>query len=284
VKGLIVGAIVLAVCAIVVGAASAALVLRFSRTSAEPRDTVVARTAGRPFRGAAGTKPRVFLVDAATAASVRSPRDRRLRLLGTLRVDRKGVGRLRFLVPNMPPGDYTTLVDCPTCGRRLVPTGPFPGPFRIKPVLRDCDSSVYGDLPPGWERDSVRAGPLALVGVASYPPRYFEPRRSDGRYPRVKVLLAVDNGVTLTLSVPPSERAFVGLSYDRDAPSWAAGWLPVAAGDPAVTFEGCPPGDYPHTQFNGSVVVAGPRCARLEVHVRGRAEPHALRVPFGRAC
>ena len=268
------GAVLIAVVltAGIAGAASTALVLRFSQTTAAAGDTVVARTAGRPFGALRRPRPRVFLISAEAAASVRSARDGRLRLLGALRVDRSGAGKIAFQVPYVPPGEYTTLVWCRTCGRRLVPTGPFPGPFRVKPALRNCESSVYGDLPSDWARNSARTGPIALVGVAGYPARYFEPRKSDGRIRPVKVLIVVENGTTVTLAIPPAERRFVAMSYDRSSPVWNESWVRVGQGQPAVTFEGCAPGDCPHMQFNGGFIVAGPRCARLHVEVQGRPE------------
>lgn len=49
--------------------------------------------------------------------------------LGELTVDAAGNGELRFTVPDMPAGDYTTLTHCVPCapfsaGRELLPTGP----------------------------------------------------------------------------------------------------------------------------------------------------------------
>jgi len=57
----------------------------------------------------------------------------------------------------------------------------------------------------------------------------------------------------------------------------------VADGDRAVTFHSCRGSDYP-TQFNGGFVVAGPRCAKLNVVASGR-EPTTLILSFGvRRC
>jgi len=90
-----------------------------------------------------------------------------------------------------------------------------------------------------------------------------------------------DNGTTATLVVPPAERPYVSLRYVRRDLSSP---LRVAQGEVAVTFEACAPSSVPPTQFNGGFVVAGPRCARLEVHIAGHPEPLELRVPFGRPC
>jgi hypothetical protein len=225
----------------------------------------------------------------AQASQIRSTRDPRLSLLGRLRVDRNGNGRLRFGTPNRPPGDYTTFVHCPECarysnGRTLFPSGPNT-PFKIRPALRNCESSVYGELPPGWEQNSVRAGPFWLVGLRGYGPRAFRsvPGRA-GHYWPVKVVLALDNGVEATLSVPAQSRGLVGIQYDPDSPFWNARSLKVRNARYAMTFEGCPSSGAPHTQFNGSFVVAGARCAQLEVAVQGRPEPISVAIPFGAAC
>jgi hypothetical protein len=282
----VLGLAALAVAALTAGIAQAALWLNFSRASAEPGGTVFVRTAGTGALSGARKRPvRIFLAEAAVAAQIRSTRDRRLVPLGRLRVDRKGTGRLRFETPNLPPGPYKTLMHCPDCGRysngrTLFQSGPS-RPFNIKPPLRNCDSSVYGELPAGWERNSVRAGPFWLVGVRGYGTRAFEPVR-PGYYGGVKVLLAVDNGVTATISVPPGERANVTLRYDRALMS--GGPWTIRQGRVATTFEACAPGDYPHTQFNGGFLVRGARCAHLEVSVQGRPEPMQVAIPFGAAC
>jgi hypothetical protein len=278
--------------ALAAGHAHAALWLLFSKRTTQPSDVVFVRTGGNGAlleakkRGETKRWPlRVFMVAKADADSIRSTRDTRLKPLGRLTVDRRGNGRLRFATPNLPPGDYTTLIYCRSCarysnGRALLPGGPA-GPFRITPMRRYCDSSVYGELASGWERNSVHAGPFWLVGVRGYGARAFEPVR-PGYYGGVKVLLAVDNGVTATISVPPNERGNVALRYDR-ALMQGGPWR-ISQGRYATTFEACAPGDYPHTQFNGGFLVRGARCAHLEVSVRGRPEPMQVAIPFGAAC
>lgn len=284
--------------ALAAGGANAALWLLFSRTTAEPGDTVVVRTGGRGAllvakrRGDLRRWPlRVFAVSKADAESVRSPRDARLSPLGRLSVDRNGDGRLRFVVPNLPAGDYTTLVHCVSCarysnGRTLVPGGPTRR-FRVRPGFRSCRSSVYSELDPGWEGRSVRAGPLWLVRIHAYPPRMFEPPRGL-RYRVVKVPIVVEDGSTVTLKVPAEMHGKVGIEYDPDSP-FRRGSRRARVRDAgySVTFEGCPPNEGfegPYTLFTGAFVVAGPICARLEVTVAGRAEPLSFAAPLGGSC
>jgi len=52
----------------------------------------------------------------------------------------------------------------------------------------------------------------------------------------------------------------------------------IGDGDPAVTLEACTESS---TQLNGGFVVAGPRCASLDVYINGRREPEPLVVSFG---
>lgn len=125
--------------------ASAALALTFSTTRAPPGEIVTVRTGGS---GAlAGIRPggsplRVFLIRAGEVnpnspdIGLTSPGDSRLIRLGDLTVDTEGNGTLRFTVPSVPGGNYTTVIHCIPCapfsgGRELLATGPFPGPFVV---------------------------------------------------------------------------------------------------------------------------------------------------------
>ena len=262
-------------------AAHAAVRLVFSQPAAEPEDSVSLRTVGgtlpQPRRGPA----RVFLVREADVDSVRSVRDRRLTLLGRTTVDRRGVGRLRFRTPNLPPGNYESVLHCPSCnGRRLFRR--VSEPFRITPALRDCESSVYGDLGPDWRQNAVQAGPVWFVGLRGYGPEDFaENPARRGWYPPLKVLLVVENGVTVTLSVPRDAWGTYGLVYDQAL--FNRRWMPIRHARYAMTFEGCPRGELPHTQFNGALVSAGPRCAPLDISIAG-GETRRYQIPFGRPC
>jgi hypothetical protein len=280
--------------------ASAALYLSFSRTTAAPGDRVVVRTGGRgAIRLPVGRTPlRVYLVESSVADSVRSQKDPRLVPLGRLALHRVkphfANGRLEFAAPNVPPGDYTTLIHCIPCaphsnGRTLVRGGPWPGPFRVieaTPPVRSCENSVYGDLPAGWEAQTVFAGPLGLFDLSHNvrEARYTPLRGTTRRYEAIKILLLVKSGESATLTVPSEERRQVALLY---APPLARGGtgVSVAEGHAAVTFYACPASEeLPYTQFNGGFVVAGSRCAEVDVTVEGRSEPFVLGIPFGASC
>jgi hypothetical protein len=119
--------------------ANAALFLQLSASEAAPGDTVIATTFGT---GAIAvplppdSPPiRVFLVPAGEVSpttadlGIVSPDDDRLVELGDLEVDAEGNGVLRFTVPAVPGGEYTTVTHCVPCapysaGRELLATGP----------------------------------------------------------------------------------------------------------------------------------------------------------------
>lgn len=285
----VLGLAALAAAALTAGIAQAALWLNFSKASAEPGGIVYVRTAGSGALAGAKQRPvRVFLAPDAEAAQIRSTRDRRLALLGRLRVDRNGNGRLRFATPNVRPGDYSTLMHCPECarysnGRTLFQTGPE-RPFKVMPLVRDCESEQYGQLPADWRQRAVHAGPLSLYPIPAATPR--PARGKPGRYVPIKVLLIVVPGQRATLVVPKAVRPFVGLAYGHGAARFGA-FAPamrVRDGLAAVTFDSCADGDHPHQHFGGGFVVSKRMCAHLEVSVAGRADPIPLAVPFGAAC
>jgi hypothetical protein len=290
------GALVAGICA---GTASAALWLVFSRTTAAPGDAVGARTAGkgafvRPIRAAVRrSPPRVFLVERSEAQSVRSPTDARLVELGSLSVNRSGNGRLHFVVPNVPPGEYTALIHCRPCGRysrgrSLLPAGSF-RVTEAAPLIRDCSRSFSST---GVPETQVSAGPLTLAFFeAVAEPGRFAPIKRPSTYRSIKILALLPSGTTATLSVPVSERRHVALLYRR--PILRQGEpVRVSDGDAAVTFKACTEGEFvdgvgtagPTTIFGGGFVVAGARCASLILRVEGRPEPLTFRVPFGAPC
>jgi hypothetical protein len=163
------------------------------------------------------------------------------------------------------------------------PTTAAPGPAGA--FVRTCRDSVYGDLGNGWRARSVVVGPLALVvlqDAATQPASDF--RRRDSSYQGLKALAVVEAGAIVTVTVPAAERRHLALLYDP------ATWREdnryrIADGDTAVTFRSCPPAQTPPgaggTQFNGGFLVAGPRCATLEVSTPAWKAPRRVTVSFG---
>jgi len=257
-------ALALIAAAVVVSAPSAARpVVSFTPRTAAPGDPLVVRHPGiRPgvraaLRSVDGVRTRLALVGSPSRRSFRAT------------------------VANVAPGSYAVQLV-----RRGSVVATASRPLRVSespPGVRDCDSSVYGELGPGWERRTVWAGPLGLVGAtAGNPPK--QARGRPGYFEPIKFVLVLENAQVATIQVPASERAHVALLYAMRGGLGEYGFTRVVDGLSAVRFEACGPSEVRYTQFNGGFVVDGPRCVELEVRVAGRQEPFALRIPFGRLC
>jgi hypothetical protein len=144
--------------------------------------------------------------------------------------------------------------------------------------VRGCASSVWGQLDPTPTPDDVVAGPLQFRGGRSY--RSLTPAELRDS-PTLKVLVLVEAGATVTVTIPERQRSHAALLYlpsKFDASR-------VRDGDWQVTFRGCRAGERGlsagrrHTQFNGGFVVDGPRCLSLEVRSAGGA-PKRVALPF----
>ena len=113
------------VAAVFAGGALAALFFVFSPTAATPGDRVSVRTPGTPpsFNvRKRGLKPlqrpiRLYLVSNAIADDVSSPNDPRLHSIGSIVLDRRGRGVLRFTVPEIAPDSYAVAGVCVQCAR-----------------------------------------------------------------------------------------------------------------------------------------------------------------------
>jgi hypothetical protein len=182
-----------------------------------------------------------------------------------------------------PAGWAAGTTAAPAPPATVATTRPPAGPAGA--FVRTCESSVYGDLGGGWRAQSVVVGPLAFVALryaATQPAADF--RRRGGRYQGLKALAVVAAGATVTLTVPAAERRHLALLYDPAA--WKEdNRYRLDEGDTAVTFQSCPPEQTPPgadgTQFNGGFLVAGPRCATLEVATPAWRTPRRVTVSFG---
>jgi hypothetical protein len=149
---------------------------------------------------------------------------------------------------------------------------------------RSCGEGVQGRLAPNWRRlGTVVAGPLAWPYLGeSYrtqPASTFASRK--GRYQGQKALAVVDPGAVVRIVVPDSERGRLSLLYGSGSSEDGTNWYAVSEGTMSVTLRACRDRE---TQFAGGFVVAGPHCAAIDVHVRGRREPLHRLLPFGEPC
>jgi hypothetical protein len=153
-------------------------------------------------------------------------------------------------------------------GLALASAGGDEAPAELASVSRGCDQRVESrPIRVRAGRDTV-IGPIAFYNL----PAQFRPgAQREGRVgvlnaPPMKALAIVRPGRTVTVTVPPDQRAWMRLFYDRSAYSGAEG-------SHSVTFGSCRRSA--STQFAGEISVdyaAAPdqgRCARLEVSVRG---------------
>jgi hypothetical protein len=152
-----------------------------------------------------------------------------------------------------------------------------PEPETVSP----CRTAVYGELKPGWRKQAVVAGPLALV---PWEPNFARrrPELFRGRGAEVKVLALVDAGARVTLAVPEAERQRLSLLYGVPGPG-ARDWR-LSDGTLSVRFSACSrSSEYPgrQTQFNGGFVVRSAHCAAIDVWAEGRTNPIRRWLPFG---
>ncbi|MDQ3934675.1 MAG: hypothetical protein M3340_08610 [Actinomycetota bacterium] len=121
------------------------------------------------------------------------------------------------------------------------------------------------------------AGPVILRGVLGHgDDKRSQYRRRDGRDPGVKAGLVVEPGTEVVLSVDKRDRRKASLVY-RPA---TRGAERVAEGDRSIRFKAC--FDDEPTGWPGGFVLAGPRCVRIVLDIKGQSEPVRRRLEFGR--
>ncbi len=150
--------------------------------------------------------------------------------------------------------------------------------------LRGCESSAYGDL----GRTPVnRAGPIGFVDSWSKVQPVGERRGS--RIRPTKVLVVVDLGATVTVSVPDSERDRLRLLYAPSTPDAPDGFYDFASGQRATTFQACRPGqspfgEHPQTQFTGYFLAKEAGCYRVDITQRGTPRGTHADLSLGKPC
>jgi hypothetical protein len=162
------------------------------------------------------------------------------------------------------------------------PGGAHKARAELATLVRDCESAVYGELDRGWRRESLVVGPLSFVYGKGYGRRSpDEFRGRNGKYFPTKVLVVVENGAEVTITIPRPARPHASLLYDEES-FGTGGRFRVERGHDRVSFEACRKGESPfairETQFNGAFIVGGPRCVPL--HIRTDDEARTRRVVF----
>lgn len=148
--------------------AAASLWLVFEPPAAAQGTPVRAHTVGAGAISVVepGSSMQVFLVGLSIADQVSSPDDSRLVPVGNLVADTEGNGSLEFIVPNLPPGEYMSMVWCEPCaqfsaGRSLLPAGTL----RVlkRPESPGLSGSSQGIQPVGGRPDGATSEAIAFI-------------------------------------------------------------------------------------------------------------------------
>jgi hypothetical protein len=155
--------------------------------------------------------------------------------------------------------------------RTSAPSGPADV---VREVTRRCPDAIAIISDPSHVLPDARF--LDITSAADIGRDELTPD-ADGALTIHKFVLQVPRGDgVVSISVAPSDRATVGLSYDPR--QWATGMLKIHDASQRVTVERCAGGD---AQYNGGFVVHGARCVHLQVQDRGDSDARRLSLPFG---
>lgn len=153
-------------------------------------------------------------------------------------------------------------------------------------VVRTCRTSGKGGVSARSYADSLVVGPIALgsLGNATDDVLPNRPPQSSS-FPAVESIAVLRAGSSVTVAIPSRERPFVGFIYDtrkfRDDGLYRIGEL-----DHVVRFVACTDRRFNGgvSQFDGGIVVDGPRCVSLEFHIDSSARVVRRRVGIDTRC
>jgi hypothetical protein len=140
---------------------------------------------------------------------------------------------------------------------------PLLPPARTVNVVDRCSQAIWAPLQPGWQRQSVQAGPLWFVGLrqASASPAKYGQARIGG------LMVVVRDGTTAWVTVVgPADNYFRFLFGPGDFSRGADGPYTINNGETGVTFAGCSAGSAPgYTEYGGYFLLTVPRsCVTLD--------------------
>ena len=164
-------------------------------------------------------------------------------------------------------------------------------------VTLGCADATEGPESPGWlgtSNATLLGGPVAWPELRSFasqvPTSSYQPRR--GLVQGVKALIAISLGHVVRVVIPTAERSRLSMDYTV-IPTRAIldgyGYFRVADGASQVTFRACSRGHGhdPQTAFAGYFLVAGARCANVDIYTGNSHTPIRRAIPFGvprRSC
>jgi hypothetical protein len=162
-----------------------------------------------------------------------------------------------------------------------ITTSPAPGGPLGADVVRTCRTSGKGGLSAQSYADSLVVGPIALGSLGNVPDDVL-PRRpaQASSFPAVESIAVLRAGSSVTVAIPSRERAFVGFIYD-ERKFRGDGLYRIDDLDHVVRFDACRDRRFNGgvSQFDGGIVVDGPRCVSLDFYVG--SSPRALRRRIG---
>jgi hypothetical protein len=153
-----------------------------------------------------------------------------------------------------------------------------------EPYVRECGTSVFGDLGRGWRERAVLAGHVAFVGMKKGYLRYRP--SGPGAWP-VKVLVVVDPRAAPTVTMAARSRRHAALGYNGIRHDGHG--VRLERGTTGVVFRACPPEPSRAswnrgTQFAGYFLVSGRRCVHLEIATAGKVLRRSLRFGVARCA
>lgn len=176
-----------------------------------------------------------------------------------------------------------------------VSTGTWPGtgpalmpPARSVNVVDSCGQQIGAQLPVGWQRQSLQAGPLWFVDLRQASTSAVK----DGTARVGGFMVLVRNDTTAWVTVAgPADDYFRFLFGRNDFAEGVDAAYTIKNGETSVTFEGCPqnqvsgfaPG---YTQYGGYYLMAVPRkCVTLVAWPQVGGIPYQVTFPVdGARC
>ncbi len=150
-------------------------------------------------------------------------------------------------------------------------------------TVRTCSQVGSGGLATDYRERALVLGPLALSNLRTYDARQPLPGHVGNRYGAYEIIAVVRHGAKVTITLPRSEWATVGLLYDPDK-FRADGTYLIKDMAQRARLEACESASFNHgvSQFDGGFVVTRPQCVHFSVTAGPRT--YAGEFPAGAAC
>jgi hypothetical protein len=150
-------------------------------------------------------------------------------------------------------------------------------------TVRTCSEVGSGGLAADYRERALALGPLALSNLRTYEAGQPLPGHVGKRCGAYEIIAVVRHGTKVTVRLPRSEWATVGLLYDpskfRDDGAYLIKDMAQVA-----RVEACKPASFNHgvSQFDGGFVVTRPQCVHFSVTAGRRT--YAGEFPAAAAC